>query len=348
MHVSTHNTTTSGNNNPACTPKFRVQAVVFCVGLLLLIAKFAAYFITDSLGVLTDAMESIVNVIAGAVGLWSIWTAAKPRDADHPYGHGKVELLTASVEGILIMVAGAIIIYEGVMRIFDPSMPQSLDIGIIIIAAAGIINAILGAWSIRVGKRSNSMALIAGGKHLLSDTYSTIGLVSGLLLLYFLQWAWIDSALALIFGGIIIVTGIGIIKKTAANLIDTTDGEAIVSIANAITAARQEDWVDVHDLRVINYGEMMHIDCHLTLPSYYSIALGHDKGDELETVLHNAVAPHTTLISVHSDACDSRMCANCAKQVCDIRAHEFVGTVPLTIGAITEDDDSRAARLGAI
>lgn len=345
MPVSTHNTTSNCSAKAACTIKFKVQAVVLSVGILLLAGKFLAYMLTDSVGILTDAMESIVNVVAGAMGLWSVWMAAIPRHYTHPYGHGKVELLTASVEGILIIVAGGVIIYEGFTRILTPQMPQQLDIGIIIVAAAGAVNCILGLWSIRIGKRNNSMALIAGGKHLLSDTYSTIGLVLGLTLLYFLKWPWIDGALALVFGAVIIVTGVGIIRQTASNLIDTTDGKIVARITTSIENSRQADWIDVHDLRAINYGEMMHIDCHLTLPYYYSIKIGHQRCDELEDVLRSAVEPHTTLISVHSDPCDERMCGGCAVGACEVRKAPFSKLNELNINVVTEDDDARAERL---
>ena len=161
-----------------------------------MLGKFIAFWVTNSVGILTDAMESIVNVIAGFISLYSLYWAAKPKDAEHPFGHGKVELISASIEGLLIMVAGGIIIFEGIRRLFNPSEIGQLDIGIIVVASAGVLNYLMGAYSIHMGKRYNSIALIAGGKHLQSDTYSTIGLVVGLLLLYYTRIGWIDSALA--------------------------------------------------------------------------------------------------------------------------------------------------------
>ncbi len=174
--------------------KQRVQTIVVICGIVLLVGKFGAYYLTNSVGILTDAMESIVNVVAGLISLYAIRLSAKPKDNDHPFGHGKIELISASIEGILIFGAGGIIIYEGIQRLFSPPEIQKLDIGIAVIAIAGVVNYILGWYSIRQGKKYDSIALVAGGKHLQSDTYSTIGLVAGLLILYFTKITWIDSA----------------------------------------------------------------------------------------------------------------------------------------------------------
>lgn len=323
------------------SPKIKVQTVVLLVGILLLVGKFAAYLLTNSVGILTDAMESIVNVAAGAMSLWGLWLAAKPKDHKHPFGHGKIELLTASIEAILIIGAGAIIIWQGVSRIFAPEMPEKLDIGILIIAASGAVNWILGAWSIRVGRSTNSIALIAEGKHLHSDTYSTIGLVIGLILLYITDIAWIDGALALIFGAIIIYTGIGILRQTFSNLLDASDDTLLTQIADYLQSVRGKDWIDIHELRVVSYGETLHIDCHLTLPASYNISRAHDRADELEEHIRAAIAPRAALISVHIDPCDKRLCGVCHVDGCDVRCDEFLDQQTFTAQSIIRDDDER-------
>ena len=193
--------------------KLKVQRRIVLISGLILIGKFIAYFLTNSVGVLTDAMESIVNVVAGLISLYCLRWGAKPGDKEHPYGHGKIELISASVEGILISVAGVMIIYEAVKRLLVSAEVEKLDIGILIVAVSGLLNYLMGYYSIRTGRKYGSMALVAGGKHLQSDTYSTIGLVAGLFVLYFTGLAWIDSALALVFGSIIIVTGVSILRN---------------------------------------------------------------------------------------------------------------------------------------
>ena len=219
--------------------KQKVQTVIVSCSVILMTGKFIAFFMTNSVGILTDAMESIVNVAAGFIGLYSLHLAAKPKDEGHPFGHGKIELISASIEGLLIILAGVLIVFEGIKRLFIPSVIEKLDIGIYIIAGAGI----LGYYSIRTGKKYDSIALVAGGKHLQSDTYSSIGLVIGLILMYITRIRWIDSALALIFGTIIIFTGISILKKTVANLMDKADKEILSIIADIISKNRQPDWI---------------------------------------------------------------------------------------------------------
>lgn len=328
--------------------KLRTQTIILVVGIALMMGKFGAYYLTDSVGILTDAMESIVNVLAGAMSLWGLWLAAKPKDKKHPFGHGKIELLTASIEAILIITAGGLIIWEGVARILAPVMPERLDLGIVIIAVAGAVNWVLGAWSRRVAKRCNSIALEAEGRHLQSDTYSTIGLIVGLVLLYITDIAWIDGALALIFGGIIIYTGIGILRQTFSNLLDASDEVMLARIAEHLQSVRHDDWIDIHELRVISYGELLHIDCHLTLPSIYDIAHAHDRADELEAHIGEAVAPRTAMISVHIDPCDQRMCGGCGNGGCSTHYLGRIDKQPFTAASITRDDNERNALLESI
>lgn len=319
--------------------KIKVQRYIVTVSILLLIGKFVAFFITNSVGILTDALESIVNVIAGLISLYSIWFAAKPRDDDHPFGHGKVELISASVEGILILIAGMAIIYEGVRRLFIPSLIEKLDVGIVIVALAGLVNYIMGWYSIRVGKRYDSMALRAGGKHLQSDTYSSIGLVLGLLLLYWTKIAWIDSLLALIFGAIIVFTGVNILRKTVANLMDKADTKILRTMLDEVVVHRKDDWVDIHNMKVLKYGNAYFVDCDLTLPWYYTIREGHAECVELGGVIAAKFADHIRL-SVHTDACSAGQCPNCMLMNCKHRQHSFVGRKEFTLPDITKDEDS--------
>ena len=215
--------------------KQRIQRWIVCGSVAIMAGKFLAFWLTNSVGILTDAVESIVNVTAGFISLYSLYLAAKPKDAGHPFGHGKVELISASIEGLLIIIAGGVIIFEGVRRLFEPAEIAKLDIGIIVVAAAGAMNYLMGWYSIRMGRRYNSIALIAGGKHLQSDTYSTIGLAIGLILLYITRIGWIDSALALIFGAIIILTGISILRRTVADLMDEADKQYLEKMLETIS-----------------------------------------------------------------------------------------------------------------
>lgn len=304
--------------------KQRVQQKILLLSFLILVGKFIAYWLTASVGILTDALESIVNVVAGAMSLYALYWSARPKDKSHPFGHGKVELLSASVEGILISVAGLMIIYEGIKRLFFPVEVQRLDVGIIIVAVSGLLNYAMGWYSIRTGRRYSSVALVAGGKHLQSDTYSTIGLVVGLLLLHFTRIMWIDSALALLFGSIIIVTGISILRKTTANLLDKADEELLQQLAETLNEKRGPEWIDIHNAKVIKYGNFLYMDCDLTVPWYYTIEEGHRVGDRLKAVLAEHFADRIQM-TIHLDPCNifDRTRCSCCPLECKYRKEPF-------------------------
>ncbi len=295
--------------------KLTVQKRIVAVSVVIFVGKLIAFYVTNSVGILTDALESIVNVVTGFLTVYSISVSLKPKDADHPFGHGKVESLSASVEGFLILLAGIIIIFEAVKRLFVPGEIQELGIGIFIVAAGGILNYLLGLYSIRTGKKHNSIALVAGGKHLHSDTYSTIGLVIGLLLLWITKIVWLDSVIAIIFGGIIIYTGFKILKETTSNLMDQADFKIVEELTDILWKNKQDNWVEMHNLKMIKYGDVYHIDCDLVVPWYLNIKEAHKEGDKLKKVIlenyHESID-----FTVHMDACFPDMCHQCAKKDC--------------------------------
>src|ERR1700739_4524332 len=182
----------------------RLQKIITAIGIALFFIKITAWYLTGSVAILTDALESTVNVVAGLIGIYSLYVSAKPKDQDHPYGHGKAEFLSAAVEGTLVLVAG-IIIFEAAKSLFHPHTIQQLDYGIILVAGTAIVNYIMGVLCVRTGKQNHSMALVASGKHLQTDTYSTAGIIIGLILLLILKVWWIDSVVAIIFAAIIMM-----------------------------------------------------------------------------------------------------------------------------------------------
>lgn len=320
--------------------KQKVQRWIVSLSVLILVGKFIAFYLTNSVGILTDAMESIVNVVAGFISLYSLRWAARPRDKDHPFGHGKMELISASIEGLLIAMAGGLIIYEGIQRLFDPATVGKLDIGILVVTLGGIMNYLMGRYSIKMGRKHNSMALIAGGKHLQSDTYSTIGLVIGLVLLYYTQIAWIDSALALLFGAIIVITGIGILRKTIENLLDKADDELLRLMVQTMEEHREPEWIDVHNTKIIKYGSYLYIDCDLTLPWYYNIVQGHEACAKLRTTLISRFSEQIQ-VSIHSDPCNLAHCEHCPIGSCSTRKAPFVAIEKFDLSRIIESDEER-------
>jgi len=321
--------------------KFKVQRVIAIFSFLIFAGKLGAYFLTNSVGILTDALESTVNVTTGVISLYCIYISIKPKDKNHPFGHGKIEFLSASLEGFLIMLAGLIIIFEAVKRLFSPSEVSQLDTGIIIVALAGALNYLVGWYSIRIGKKNNSIALVSGGKHLQSDTYSSIGLVIGLILLYITKLAWLDSAIALIFGTIIIYTGYKILKETTSNLMDEADFKLIGEISELFEKNRKDDWIDIHNLKLVKYGAAYHITCDLVLPWNMNIAESHSQGEDIKKVLHQNFSDDI-VFAVHTDECRKAFCTHCKQKNCSERKSEFVSHIPLTADNIVvervEDD----------
>jgi len=318
----------------------RVQKWVVTVAIVLFVIKITAWFLTNSISILTDALESTVNVIAGLIGWYSLYVAAKPRDVDHPYGHGKAEFISAAVEGTLIVIAGLIIIYEAVLNFFHPQPIQKLDYGILLVAISAIINFIMGNIAIRRGQKNNSLALIASGKHLKSDTYSTIGIIVGLVLIYLTKINIIDSIVAFIFAGIIIYTGYKIIRSSIAGIMDEADDELLRNMITVLNQNRRENWIDLHNLRVIKYGSVLHIDCHLTVPWYLNVHEAHAEIDALGELIRQQYGSAIEFF-VHSDGCLDFSCSICSKENCPVRQHPFEKKINWTVENILSNKKHR-------
>jgi len=318
------------------TQSLKVQKLVTAISVVLFLLKILAWYITNSVSILTDALESIVNVIAGFIGVYSLYISGKPKDTDHPYGHGKVEFISAAIEGTLISVAGLFIIYEAISNLRQPHAITQLDYGIIIISATAIINFIAGSWCVRVGKKTNSLALIASGKHLRSDTYTTAGIVGGLILLYLTGISWIDSAVAILFSLIIIVTGYKILRSSVAGIMDESDEALMKEVVDSLNANRTVNWIDLHNLRIIKYGPTLHLDCHLTVPWYFNVNEAHDEIDRLSGLVRRQYGESVELF-VHSDGCMPFSCPICDKFECAVRQHAFQKKIPWTIENISSN-----------
>ncbi|WNJ21597.1 cation diffusion facilitator family transporter [Pontibacter sp. G13] len=300
----------------------RYQAWILVAGTLLLAGKFAAYFLTQSNAILSDALESIVNVSAGAFALFSLVYAARPEDENHPYGHGKIEFISASIEGALIVLAGMGIVVKAGYNLIHPQELQRLDLGIWITAGAGAVNYLLGYLAEQRGNRVDSMALRASGKHLKSDAWTSLGLLGGIALVYLTGVVWLDNVLALGFGGYILWIGVGILRQSLAGIMDEADYQLIKRIVKILNQHRHENWVDIHKLRTIKFGSRLHIDSHLTLPWYLSVQEAHDEVDAIQEVINEAFGKQVEMF-VHVDPCLPSSCPICTKADCPQRKAEF-------------------------
>jgi cation diffusion facilitator family transporter len=285
---------------------------------------------------LTDALESTVNVVAGLIGVYSLYVSAKPKDMDHPYGHGKAEFISAAVEGTLVTVAGVIIIIEAITTLFHPHAVQKLDYGIWLVAITAIVNYVAGTICVRQGRKNNSLALQASGRHLQTDTYTTGGIIAGLMLLFIFKLWWIDSAVAILFALIIMFTGYKIVRESLAGIMDEADTDLLKKMVARLNSNRKENWIDLHNLRIIKYGGTIHLDCHLTVPWYLNVFEAHTEIDSLSELVKTEFGESMELF-VHSDPCVSFSCRICTKEDCTVRQHPFAKKIEWTMKNISED-----------
>lgn len=301
----------------------RLQCLVVVASIVLFGTKIYAWYLTGSVAIFTDAMESTVNVITGLIGLYSLYLSSLPKDKNHPYGHGKVEFLSASVEGTLITLAGIFIIHKAIMQYNKPITIQKLDVGIAIILGTAVVNFIIGRMAVDTGNKNNSLALVASGQHLKSDSYSSLGILIGLIALRITGIGWIDGTVAIVFALIIIREGIKILRASVAGIMDEADLKIINRLVKVLNENKHQHWIDLHNLRIIKYGATLHMDCHLTIPWYFNIHEGHAEVDRLEKLVKSNFNESIELF-VHTDGCLDFSCKICVISDCAVRKNAFV------------------------
>ncbi len=306
---------------------FEFQKIIVVLGFTLLIIKYAAYWLTGSVAIFTDATESIVNVVAACVGIYALYLSAKPADKDHPFGHGKIEVISSATEGTMIIAAGIAILYETVMSFINPQeITDKLDIGLVLIALAAFANYAVGRAAIRKGTKNRSPALVASGKHLCSDTYSSVGILIGLFVVYVAQGMgydarWLDSSIAAVFGVIIICTGIGVMKRAFDETMDAADTDLLEEITETINEYRHDDWIDVYNLRLIKYGPTIYVDMKVVLPRKMTVEDESIEGTEMIGAIR-AKYGDAVEMSFNPVPCKPFNCRYC-KRDCQYRSCNF-------------------------
>jgi cation diffusion facilitator family transporter len=313
------------------------QSIAIGIGIFLTLLKFFAWGLTNSNAILTDALENIINVVAGAIGWYSLWLSGRPRDRNHPYGHGKIEFVSTGFEGGLIFLAGLLIIGKAVYGLFRPTHIDRLEEGIGLVLVSGLINFLTGWWLLKVGKKKNTLVLQSEGRHLLSDAYSSAGLLLGLLIVIWTDILWLDHVIAILFGGIILFTGFKLLRTAFAGIMDEADYELIGEMVKELEKKRDPNWIDVHNFRVIKYGNSYHIDCHLTLPWYFDLFQGHDEVTRFEDLLRKH-DPSVSDFFIHIDPCSPpTACEICQKQDCAKRESPFSKYIKWQLDNVMED-----------
>ena len=265
---------------------FAVMSVALLVSIGLMGLKLYGYWITGSSAILSDALESIINVVASGFGLVSVRLSAKPADASHPYGHGKIEFFSAGFEGALIILAAAGIFFQGIKQILNPQQLAHLDMGLSFLVAAGLGNLIMGFVELRIAKRTKSLVLEADGKHLLTDVYTSGVVLVGLALVYLTGWFRFDGIVACIAGINVVFLGAKLVRKGFGELMHTSDPELLDEICNLLSRHKKDMWIDIHRLRSWRSGKKIHVDFHLILPKDLPLEEGHREVKELENVFN--------------------------------------------------------------
>lgn len=250
--------------------------------------KAGAWLVTGSVGLLADAAESIVNLVAAIVALIALKVAAKPADGNHHFGHTKAEYFSAAVEGIMILVAAVSIIFFAIQRLLNPEPLADLGVGIIISIVAAILNGVVATMLIRAGKKHNSITLRADGKHLMTDVYTSIGVVGGVGLVWLTGWEILDPILAIAVGINIVAAGYVLIKESTAGLMDVSmSKEHNARIREILDAHRQPKSVDFHAVRTRESGTRQFMEMHMLVPGSWSVQEGHDAMEDIIEELKN-------------------------------------------------------------
>jgi cation diffusion facilitator family transporter len=308
------------------------------VGTTLLILKFWAFNVTGSNSVFSDAMESIVNVFAAIVLIFVIYYSNRPADKDHPYGHGKIEYFSAAFEGGLISFAALMIIIDSVSELIKGYSIKNLDFGLVIVAVAGVINLALGYFLVRVGERRGSTALVASGKHVISDFWTSFGILLGLVVVKATGFIWLDSVMAIIVGLLLAKTGIKVVKDSIGGLMDEEDEQAIKLVAETFSKHISESVIQIHNLKMIRSGQYHHIDAHLVVPEFWDVAAVHENIDRFERRVMKDY-PYNLELHFHLDPCRKVYCDFCDVKDCPIREKTFVKRLPLLMDHLTSPEE---------
>lgn len=306
-------------------PEVRAARLSLAVAVVLLAVKMWAYVLTDSAAILSDALESIINVVAAAFAVLSVSVAAKPADTRHPYGHGNIEYYAAWFEGMLILFAAAAIFWECFDKIANPQPLPRLGAGIGLLTAASGVNLWLGLRLLRQGKRSGSLTLEADGRHVLTDVYTSVGVLLGLGLVWATGWLWLDGLVACLVGANIAWTGIALVRQSVAGFMNESDPALLTGICELLRQHRHPSWIDIHRLRAIKSGRAVHVDLHLILPRDMTLAEAHEQVDAMEKLLLAHLGPDADVM-IHADPCDPPCCPVCDAAPCDLRQHPCTET----------------------
>jgi len=317
--------------------RLRAGLISLTVALLMLAAKYQAYRMTGSTAVLSDALESIVNVVAAVFALGGLVFAGRPADRNHPYGHGKIEFFSAAFEGGLIAFASVVIVYEVVLILLAGAAVRQISAGVLIVLVTGLVNLVLGWYLVRTGRRYNSLTLVADGKHVIADFWTSAGVVVGLLLVQLTGLAWLDPLVALLVALSLMWTGFRLVRHAAGGLLDEEDPALLSRVLGALQRYVGHGVIRVHHLRAIRSGRFHHVEAHLVVPEFWSVDKAHGVSEDVAALVIHDLGVEGEMV-FHTDPCHRIYCATCDLEDCPIRREPFLGATPLTLEEAVQPD----------
>jgi cation diffusion facilitator family transporter len=275
--------------------RFALLSVGAAVATLAL--KFTAYALTGSVGILSDALESLVNLAGALIALTALKIAARPADKTHPYGHDKAEYFSSGVEGTLILLAAASIAYTAIKRLLQPVPLEQLGWGLLVTGSASLLNFIVAQALLSASKRYDSITLEADAKHLLTDVWTSVGVIAGLLGLTITGWQWLDPLIALAVAGHIVITGVSLVRRSVDGLMDYNLPADELAQLEQVLQSHHDQFVAYHRLRARKSGPRRFIDLHLVVPGAQTVQAAHDLCERLEAEIE-AILPNAS-VTIH-------------------------------------------------
>lgn len=296
---------------------YRIALVSLFIGLALLAIKFIAYFLTGSAAIFSDALESIANVAAGSFALYSVYLAGQPADAEHPYGHGKIEFLSAGFEGGMVLAAALVMVVKAIdSLLFHPVRIDRIDLGAAFMGLAMLVTGVMGLVLLRWGKANHSLTLVADGKHLLIDALTSVVALIALGIVYWTRWPDADPIMAMLIAVYVGWVGWGMLIASAEGLMDKQDAEDEATLKRVLDAhvgphGREPKICSYHKLRHRHSGRYHWVDFHIMVPAALDVRAGHDIASALEYEIEQALEEGNA--TAHIEPCADRECVWCGQ-----------------------------------
>ena len=319
--------------------RFKYAILSIAVSLVVLGLKAWAYFLTHSTALRSDAVESIVNVLGACFAFGAIMIAARPPDDNHPYGHGKIEFFAATFEGALVTLASVYILLESGLALLRGPHLRELDLGLAVSSLAGVLNGVLGLVLVRVGKSTRSKAIEADGHHIISDFWTSVGIILGLLLVRLTGWSVLDPLMGILVSLVLMRTGYKILKEASGALLDEEDPELLREILEVANRWPIREICGLHRLRAMRAGAFVHVDVHLIVPEYFDVREAHRHVHRFSDTLLAETQRHGEW-HTHFEPCRRRYCSECPMSECPIRVLPFVARRELTIAQAIDANET--------